>query len=143
MRNRSTDLIEWNDALSSGMGRSRTRYALSYDRSQGLWLVAVDGHILCTSSSIQDTLARSEGLEALRCILQGQSCELSDEHCRMADLTASEMLKAASGALASSPCPEEEEVLLESLDALQALSGAIRGELANRQRESAATPSRH
>ena len=102
-------MIEWNDALSDGMGLSGSYYSLTYDRSheetslikgaERRWLIAVDGSIVCTAVSIQDALARSEGFEALRCILQGHCDRISDEHCRVAELTASEMLEAATQSL--------------------------------------------
>ena len=146
MRNRSTDLIEWNDALSEGMGRSGTRYALSYGRSGDdgplhrdagrHWLITVDGFTICSVKSAQDALARSEGLEALRCILQGRCDQISDEHCRVAALIASEMLEAATEALSHSPALEDQGDLLRNVDALQALSRTIRWECHNRQRES-------
>jgi hypothetical protein len=146
MRNRSTDLIEWNDALSEVMGCSRTRYTLSYDRpaddcpldgsAKRHWLIAVDGFTVCSAKSAQDALARSEGLEALRCILQGRCDRISDEHCRVAELIASEMLEAATAALSLSVRLEDRGDLLRNVDALQALSGAIRLECLNRQRES-------
>ena len=145
MRNRSTDLIEWNDALSDGMGLSGSFYALTYDRSneefllveraERPWLIAVDGATVCTAVSIQDALARSEGLEALRCILQGQCDRISDEHCRIAELTASEMLEAATQALTHA-LPLQRSNLTKNVDALQALSSAIRSENLKRQRES-------
>src|SRR5688572_998080 len=80
MRNRSTDLIEWNDTLSEGTGWSGSHYTLSYDHPAGApprdvrghWLIVVDGFTLSSARSVQDALARSEGLEALRCILQGR-----------------------------------------------------------------------
>ena len=145
MRNRSTDLIEWNDALSDGMGLSGSRYALTFDRSnenssrikcaERRWLIAVDGSTVCTAVSIQDALARSEGLEALRCILQGRCHAISDEHCRVAELTASEMLEAATHALTHS-LPVDRGSHTKNVDALQALSSAIRSENLKRQRES-------
>ena len=145
MRNRSTDLIEWNDALSDGMGPSGSHYTLTYDRSnedfslikcaERRWLIAVDGSIVCAAISIQDAVARSEGLEALRCILQGRCDRISDEHCRVAELTASEMLEAATQALTHS-LPVDRGSLTRNVDALQALSSAIRSETLKRQRES-------
>ena len=146
MRNRSADLIEWNDALSDGMGLSGSRYTLTYDRSnedfsliecaeRRRWLIAVDGSIVCAATSIQDALARSEGLEALRCILQGRCDRISDEHCRVAERTASEMLEAATKALAHS-LPVDRGSLAKNVDALQSLSSAIRSETLKRQRES-------
>jgi hypothetical protein len=138
-------LIEWNDALSDGMGLSGSLYALTYDRSneefslveraERRWLIAVDGATVCTAVSIQDALARSEGLEALRCILQGQCDRISDEHCRVAELTASEMLQAATQALTHA-LPLDRGNLTKNIDALQALSSAIRSENLKRQRES-------
>jgi len=147
MRNRSTDLIEWNDTLSGGMGCSGTRYTLSYDHSaddrpleeknaRGHWLIVVDGATLSSARSVQDALARSEGLEALRCILQGRCDQISDEHCRVAELLACEMLEAATEALGRSLRLEDRADLLRNVDALQALSSAIRLESLNRQRES-------
>jgi hypothetical protein len=116
MRNRSTDLIEWNDALSEGMGCSGTRYALSYGRSgddgpldrdaRRHWLLTVDGFTMCSVESAQDALARSEALEALRCILRGRCDQISDEHWRVAALIASEMLEAATDALSHFPAAE-------------------------------------
>jgi hypothetical protein len=145
MRNRRTDLIEWNDALSDGMGLSGSYYSLTYDRSheetslikgaERRWLIAVDGSTVCTALSIQTALARSEGLEALRCILQGRCDAISDEHCRVAELTASEMLDAATQALTQS-LPGDRDGLTRNVDALQALSNAIRAETFKRQRES-------
>jgi hypothetical protein len=138
-------LIEWNDALSDGMGLSGSLYALTYDRSneefslveraERRWLIAVDGATVCTAVSIQDALARSEGLEALRCILQGQCDRISDEHCRVAELTASEMLEAATQALTHA-LPLDRGNLSKNIDALQALSSAIQSENLKRQRES-------
>jgi hypothetical protein len=142
MRNRNTDLIEWNDALSDGMGLSGSHYTLTYDRSnedfsliEQRWLIAVDGSIVCTAISIQDALARSEGLEALRCILQGRCDAIGDEHCRVAALTASEMLEAATHALTRS-LPVDRGTHTKNVDALQALSSAIQSETLKRQRES-------
>jgi hypothetical protein len=145
MRNRSTDLIEWNDALSNGVGLSGSLYTLAYDRSiedssamncaEGRWLIAVNGSIVCFAISIQEALARSEGLEALRCILQGRGDRISDEHCRVAELTASEMLEAATKALAHS-LPVDRGSLTKNVDALESLSIAIRSEALKRQRES-------
>ena len=145
MRNRSADLIEWNDALSEGNGLSGSRYTLTYNRpdedsslvkdAERRWLIAVDGSIVCAATSIQDALARSEGLEALRCILQGRCDRISDEHCRVADLTASEMLETATQALTHS-LPVDRASLARNVDALQALSSAIRSETLKRQRES-------
>jgi hypothetical protein len=118
---------------------------LTYDRSNGefsqikraerRWLIAVDGSTVCTAVSIQDALARGEGLEALRCILQGRGDAISDEHCRVAELTASEMLEAATQALTHS-LPVDRGSLTRNVDALQALSRAIRSETLKRQRES-------
>lgn len=141
MRNRSTDLIEWNDALSDGMGCSGTRYKLSYDRSLGgdtggHWLIDIDGVTVCSAKSAQDGFARSEGLEALRCILQGRGEWISDEHCRVAEVIVNEMLEAATEALSHSLHLEHRVALLRNVDALQALSSAIRLECAHRQRES-------
>ena len=145
MRNRSTDLIEWNGALSNGVGLSGSHYTLAYDRSiedssamkcaERRWLIAVDGSIVCLAISIQDALARSEGLEALRCIIQGRCDRISDEHCRVAELTASEMLEAATKALAHS-LPVDRVGLTKNVDTLQSLSIAIRSETLKRQRES-------
>jgi hypothetical protein len=145
MRNRSTDLIEWNDTLSDGLGCSGTRYTLSYDHpeehrldenTRGDWLIIVDGLALSSASSVQAALARSEGLEALRCILQGRGAQISDEHCRVAELVAREMLEAATESLGRSLRLEDRRDLLRNVDALQALAAAIRVECLNRQRES-------
>src|SRR5687767_557758 len=141
MRNRSTDLIEWNDALSDGMGCSGTRYKLSYDRpaggnTGGHWLIDIDGVTVCSAKSAQDAFARSEGLEALRCILQGRSQEISDEHYRAAGIIANEMLETASEALSQTTHVDERDHLYRNVDALQALSNAIRVECGRRQRES-------
>jgi hypothetical protein len=151
VKNRSTDLIEWNDALSEGVGRSGTRYVLSYERTADAldgndgrqWLIAVDGIIICTAKSVQDGLARTEGLEALRCILAGQSDQISDEHCRVAELLACEMLDAATEALSLSRHLEDQGDLLRNVDALQALSKAVRAEYLNRQRGSTTVRPRH
>lgn len=146
MRNRSTDLIEWNDSVSAGMGCSGTHYTLLFDHpaedcpldgnARGHWLIVVDGSALSSARSVQDALARSEGLEALRCILQGRCDQISDEHCRVAELLACEMLEAATEALGRSLRLEDRADLLRNVDALQALSSAIRLESLNRQRES-------
>jgi hypothetical protein len=141
MKNRSTDLIDWNNALSDGVGPSGTRYRLSYDRlvagnAGGLWLIDVDDVTICSVRSAPDAFARSEGLEALRCILQGQSQQISDEHCRAAGIIASEMLETASEALSQSTHVDERGYLFRNVEALQELSNAIRLECGRRQRES-------
>jgi hypothetical protein len=151
VKNRNTDLIEWNEALSEGVGCSGTRYVLSYERATDTtdrnagrqWLVSVDGMIICTAESAQDGLARTEGLEALRCILVGQSDQISDEHCRVAELLASEMLDAAVEALRLPQHLENEGDLLRNVDALQALSEAVRAESLNRQRGGTLVHPRH
>ena len=145
MRNRRTDLMDWNDALSDGIGFSGARYMLSYTRpgddlphdgsAERSWLIVVDGSTICSAKSLQGALARSEGLEALRCILQGQCGQISDEHCRVAELTASEMLEAATQALTHS-LPVDRGTHTKNVDALQALSSAIRSETLKRRRES-------
>ena len=141
MKNRNTDLINWNNALSDGVGRSGTRYRLLYDRlaagnAGGLWLIDVDDVTICSVKSAQGAFARSEGLEALRCILQGQSQEISDEHYRAAGIIANEMLETASEALSQSTHVDERDHLSRNVNALQALSNAIRLECGRRQRES-------
>jgi hypothetical protein len=148
---RSTDLIEWNDALSDGVGCSGTRYVLSYERPADTldgnngrqWLIAVDGIVICTAKSVQDGLARSEGLEALRCILAGLSDQISDEHCRVAELLASEMLEAAAEGLRLSRHPGDQSDLLRNVGALQVLSKAVRAECLNRQRGRTLVHPRH
>jgi hypothetical protein len=150
MKNRSADLIDWNEAHSEGMGRSSTRYTLSFDRTGFTggdvgpqWHVAVDGVTVCSAKSAQDAFARTEALEALRCILQGRSDLVSDQHWRGAELMASEMADAATEALDSAALrAEDHRELQQNLDALQALSSAIRLESLKRQRESrlAASP---
>jgi hypothetical protein len=141
MKNRSTDLINWNDTLSEGMGRSGTCYKLSCDRFGGenagrCWLIDVDDVTICSVESAQDAFARSEGLEALRCILQGKSQQISDEHCRAAGIIATEMLEVATEALRRSVHIDERVSLFGNVDALQTLSDAIRLECVRRQRES-------
>jgi hypothetical protein len=141
MKNRSTDLIDWNDALSDGMGRSGTRCKLLFsqlagDSARGHWLITVDDLTVCSVKSAQDAFARSEGLEALRCILQGRSQQISDEHCHAAGIIAAEMLEAATEALGRSTHLDDRSDLFRNVDALQALSNAIRLECVRRQRES-------
>ena len=151
VKNRSTDLIEWNDALSEGVGCSGTHYILSYERAADVlngnverqWLIAADGIVICTAKSVQDGLARTEGLEALRCILVGQCEQISDEHCRVAELLASEMLDAATEALRLSRHLEDQSDLSRNVDALQALSKAVRAECLNRQRGRTLVHPRH
>jgi hypothetical protein len=151
VKNRSTDLIEWNDALSEGVGCSGAHYVLSYERPADAldgnagpqWLIVVDGIIICTAKSVQDGLARTEGLEALRCILVGQCDRISDEHCRVAELLASEMLDAATEALRLSRHLEDQSDLSRNVDALQALSKAVRAECLNRQRGRTLVHPRH
>jgi hypothetical protein len=151
VKHRSTDLVEWNDALSEGVGCSGTRYILSFERparaldgdSGRQWLIAVDGIVICTAKSAQDGLARTEGLEALRCILVGRCDQISDEHCRVAELLASEMLDAATEALSLSRHLEEQGDLLRNVDALEALSKAVRAESLSRQRGRTVVLPRH
>lgn len=140
MKNRSSDLIDWNDALSDGIGRSGTRYKLSYDRladsnGGGLWLIDVDDVTICSVKSAQEAFARSEGLEALRCILQGECRQISDEHYRSAGIIATEMLEAATEALGRSIHVDESGHLSRNVNALQAVSHAIQLECRRRQRE--------
>lgn len=122
----------------------RTSATLILDGNAGRqWLISVDGIFICTAKSVQDGLARTEGLEALRCILAGQSDQISDEHCRVAELLAFEMLDAAVEALRLSPHPGFQSDLLRNIDALQALSRAVRAECLNRQREHTMVHPRH
>jgi len=151
VKNRNTDLVEWNDALSEGVGCSGTRYVLSYERpadalegSAGRqWLIAVDGIIVCTAKSAQDGFARTEAFEALRCFLVGRFDQISDEHCRVAELLASEMLDAAAEALRLSRHLDDQVTLSRNVEALQALSNAVRAECLDRQRGRTLVPPRH
>jgi hypothetical protein len=139
MKSRNTDLISWNNALSDGIGRSGTRYKLSYERfaganAEGRWLIDVDDVTICTVVSAQDALNRSEGLEALRCIRLGMSCQISDGHFHVAGVIAAEMIDAAKEALTRSTLIGERVALSRNVDALQALSDAITRESVRRQR---------
>jgi hypothetical protein len=149
MKNRSADLIDWNEAHSEGVGHSSSRYTLSFDHPRDnraigddarlQWRVAVDGVTVCSAISVQDAFARTEALEALRCILQGRSDLISDQHWRGAELMAAEMADAATEALDRGALrAEDRQELQQNLEALQALSSAIRLESLKKQRESSA-----
>ena len=145
MKNRSTDLIDWDESLTEGTGCTGTRYRLQADRcddnrslaeNPGHLRILVDGSPLSSARSFQDALARTEGLEALRCFLQGRSAQISDEHCRAAELVAGEMLEAVTEALDRSLPAEERRCLTQNFDTLRALSSALKAESLKRQRGS-------
>lgn len=152
MKNRSTDLIDWDESLTEGTGCTGTRYRLQVERwddnrslaeNPGHLRIVVDGSPLSSARSFQDALARSEGFEALRCFLQGRTAQISDEHCRVAELVAGEMLEAVTEALDRSPPAEERRGLMQNFDTLRALSSALQAERLKRQRGNPVPPLLH
>lgn len=144
MKNRNADLIDWNETHFEGVGLSGTRYTLSFagethlagEQIGLLWRVAVDGVTVCSARSVQDAFARTEALEALRCILQGRSDLIGDQHWHGAELVASEMTDAATEALDRTALrAEDQRELQQNLETLQALSSAIRHRSLAKRRE--------
>jgi hypothetical protein len=97
-----------NDGLTEGLGRSGSRYRLSFARplqggGRGQWRIDVDDAELCAVDTAEDAVRRAEGLEAIRCIIRGSSAELNDDQLQYAEIIAREMMEAADQALATAP----------------------------------------
>jgi len=136
-------LIDWDDALTEGRGRSGTRYRLSYralaaDDARSVWWIGVEGADVCALASAEEAISHSEGLEAMRCLMQGISDQLDLEELRRGRRIANEMRSAAEQALGLLPADNTgRPELQQNLEALQVLADAIAQECRRRQREAA------
>lgn len=133
------NLVIWNDELTSGTGRSGTRYRLSYERpaagsARGSWQIHADDAAICALESAEQAVFHAEALEALRCMARGLDGQLSDDQLQSADAVAAEMLRAANTALETAGGTAQGEIL-RSARSLDVLGDAIRRERARRQRE--------
>lgn len=133
-------LVEWSSDLTSGVGRTGSHYSLAYDPPKGdvpgLWQIAVDNVTVCGVDSAGEAIVRSEGLEAMRCVLSGISRGLQPDHLHRAASIATEMTAAAERALSALPIADDRRVeISQSLDALQSLARMINEERSRRQRE--------
>jgi hypothetical protein len=133
-------LVEWSSDLTSGVGRTGSHYSLAYDPPKGdapgLWQIAVDSVTVCGVDSAGEAIVRSEGLEAMRCVLRGISRGLQPDHLHRAASIATEMTAAAERALSELPIADDRRVeISQSLDALQSLARMINDERSRRQRE--------
>lgn len=132
-------LVAWNDELSDGLGRSGTRYRLSYEppageAAGGLWRLDADDAGICALQSAEQAVLHAEALEALRCMARGLNAQLSDEQLQSAGVVAGEMLRAANAALKAAGGGAQSEIL-RSARSLDFLEDAIREERARRQQE--------
>ena len=133
-------LIEWDDGLTEGRGRSGTRYRLSYraladDDARNVWWIGVEGADVCALASAEDAISHSEALEAMRCIIQGISDQLGLEELRRGGLIANEMCRAAEQALELLPAGNRNRPDMQlNIEALQSLADAIARECRRRQR---------
>jgi hypothetical protein len=133
-------LVEWNNALTDGFGRSGTRYTLSYecsagDDADGVWWIGVEGTDVCALRSAEDAICHSEGLEAMRCILHGFGDQLDPDELNRGTTLAAEMQEAVEEALLRLPAGSEQQAeLRQNLAALQSLADAIATECHRRQR---------
>ena len=133
-------LVEWNNTLTDGFGRSGTRYTLSYERSArdnavGAWWIGVEGTHVCALRSAEDAICHSEGLEAMRCILRGLGDQLDPDELNRGIAIAAEMQEAAEEALLLLPAGSEQHAeLRQNLEAFQSLADAIARERHRRRR---------
>jgi hypothetical protein len=132
-------LVNWNDALSEGTGRSGTRYRLTYERPTGEtvrrpWRIDADGAVICAAETAEQAVLQVEALEALRCMARGLNSQLTDAQLQSAGVVAGEMIEAAEAALRSREESAQGE-LSQSAGSLYLLSDAIRKERLRRQRE--------
>jgi hypothetical protein len=131
-------LVTWNDRLTEGLGRSGSRYGLSFERrsdgGRGRWRIDVDDAEVCAVDTAEDATRRAEGLEAIRCIIRGLSAELSEDQLQDAGIIAREMMEAADQALTTAPSGDRTE-LTQSARSLRLVSEAIRKECVRRERE--------
>jgi hypothetical protein len=137
-------LVAWNGELTDGLGRSGTRYRLSYEHAagttaRGLWRIDADDAVICALESIDQAVLHAEALEALRCMARGLNAQLSDEQLQSADVVAGEMLRAAKAALRAASGAAQSE-LLRSARSLDFLGDAISEERARRQQEGDRSP---
>jgi hypothetical protein len=131
--------VTWNDRLTEGLGRSGSRYELSFERpsdggGRGQWRIDVDDAELCAVDTAEDATRRAEGLEAIRCIICGLSAELSEDQLQYAEIIAREMMEAAEQALTTAPSGDRPQ-LMQSSRSLRSVSEAIRKECVRRERE--------
>jgi hypothetical protein len=137
-------LVAWNDEVTNGLGRSGTRYRLSYERpagttARGLWRIDADDAVICALESVEQAVLHVEALEALRCMAHGLNAQLSDDQLQSAGVVAGEMLRAANTALRAASGAAQSE-LLRSARSLDFLEDAIREERARRQQEGDGSP---
>ena len=132
-------LVAWNDELTDGLGRSGTRYRMSYEQptgetAGGRWRIDADDAVICALESAEQAVLHAEALEALRCMARGLNAQLNDEQLRSAGVVAGEMLRAANTALRAASGAAQSE-LLRNARSLDFLEGAIREERVRRQQE--------
>jgi hypothetical protein len=100
------DLIEWNETMTSGRGRTGTLYTIS--RLGGPWAVTVDGDVICTVTDAGKAVERAECLEALKHVVYGRGPELDLPALRRAESIAAEMKQASDAISRDGGLPDDE-----------------------------------
>lgn len=117
-------LVVWNQTLSTGIGRTGTCYrVMRVDRKRRAsagWLVTVDDEQLYLAEDAMAAIVRAEHLEALRCVLEGLTGEMTDGELNRAIAVAEEMSLSALHTIGRFGLPDEQRQDVEqSLDRLR------------------------
>jgi hypothetical protein len=99
-------LIEWNETVTSGRGRSGAIYAIA--RLGASWAVSVDGDVICAAPDAAKSVERAESLEALKHVVNGRGRELDLPSLQRAGTIAAEMKRASDAMLDDNALPEDE-----------------------------------
>jgi hypothetical protein len=100
------NLINWNETMTSGRGRTGTLYTIS--RLGAPWAVTVDGDVICTVHDAATAIERAESLEALKHVVYGRGPELDLPALRRAESIAAEMKQASDAISRNRGLPEDE-----------------------------------
>ena len=100
------DLIEWNETMTAGRGRTGTIYMIG--RVGAPWTVTVDGDVICTVADARTAVERAECLEALKQVVYGRGPELDLPALRRAESIAAEMKQASDAISRDGGLPEDE-----------------------------------
>ncbi len=125
------NLIEWNETLTAGRGRTGTLYTIS--RIGRPWTVTVDGDAICAVHDAATAIERAECLEALKHVVYGRGPELDLAALRRAESIAAEMKQASDAISHDEVLPEEErDVAVSYSGHLATLLVAIDGQVRRR-----------
>ena len=125
------DLIEWNETMTAGHGRTGTLYTIA--RIGSPWTVTVDGDVICTVHDAATAIERAECLEALKHVVFGRGPELDLSALRRAESIAAEMKQASDAISRDRGLPEDErDAAISYSGHLASLLAAIDGQAQRR-----------